>query len=132
MYKFSKRSLERMEGIDEKLVIIAHRALSISKIDFGIPEFGGLRNSDQQKKLFDLGKSKVDGTEVKSKHQYGKALDVFAYVDGNASWDIEYMAQIAAAFLQASNSLGYNIIWGGLWENFIDTPHFELVGKWQN
>ena len=126
MYKFSKRSLERMEGVDQRLLDIAHKAISISKIDFGIPKTGGLRTASQQNELFIKGLSQLDGVSKLSKHQSGKALDIYAYVDGKASWDPGYLAQVACAFFQASIDLGYDIEWGGLWKVFIDGPHFEL------
>tara|TARA_R110002126_G_scaffold15506_5_gene63492 strand:- start:1708 stop:2103 length:396 start_codon:yes stop_codon:yes gene_type:complete len=126
-FKFSRNSLKRLEGVDERVLNIVKEAIKITKIDFGIPEYGGWRSPEQQHKLYLDEKSNCDGLYKKSKHQSGKAVDVYAYVDGKASWDIEYMSQIACAFLQAAIKLGYDIQWGGLWINFIDTPHFEII-----
>ena len=117
-----------MFGIDAKLIRIAHRAIELTKVDFGIPETGGIRSAKVQYELFVKGASKCDGKNSKSKHQSGKALDFYAYVNGSASWQPEYLAQIAAAFLQASIELGYPIQWGGLFRNFVDQPHIELIG----
>ena len=75
-----------MDGVNARLVDVAELALELSPIDFGIPELGGLRNADEQLLLFFNGKSQLDGTKKRSNHQSGKALDVFAYVDGKASW----------------------------------------------
>lgn len=125
-YKYSERSKIRMRGIDPRLIEVLELAITITKVDFGIPEYGGLRTQDEQHKLFTKGLSKADGLYSKSKHQSGLAFDVFAYVDGRATWDIFYMSQVACAILQAANTLGYKLSWGGLWESFIDTPHFEL------
>lgn len=127
-YQFSARSLARMVGIDNRLKQIANRALEISPLDFGIPEFGGLRAAEDQKKLYDLGLSKCDGYSKKSKHQSGRALDFYAFVDGKASWDEAHLAIVAAAFLQAAVELGYSIEWGGFWSNFVDMPHIQLKG----
>jgi peptidoglycan L-alanyl-D-glutamate endopeptidase CwlK len=127
MYKFSSRSLERMEGLDCRLVLIAHEAIKITKIDFGIPSSGGLRTAAQQKALYDEGASQLDGIKNKSYHQTGKALDFFAYVDNKASWETEPMALIACAFLQAASNLGYKLEWGGLWTSFTDYPHVQLI-----
>lgn len=130
MNKFSKRSLRNREGVDPRLIEISDLAITISKVDFGIPNDGGLRNDAQQKELFDKFLSKADGVYNKSKHQSGEALDFFAYVDGKASWDVGDLAQVAAAFLQAAIILGYKIRWGGLWKRFNkgrgDNPHVEL------
>lgn len=126
-FKFSQRSIERMNGIDSRLIAIAHRALELSKVDFGIPEFGGLRTTEQQNYLHTLGKSNCDGINDVSKHQRGVALDVYAYVDGAASWQMEHLTTVAAAMLQAASEQQVKLAWGGHWINFIDAPHFELV-----
>lgn len=129
MFVFSKRSIKNMEGVNHKLIEIAKKALSISKIDFGIPNDGGLRTAQEQFKLYSRNLTKCDGTYKKSCHQLGNALDVYAYVNGKASWENEYLSQIANAMLQSSIILGYKITWGGLWKNFIDMPHFELINE---
>lgn len=126
MFQFSQTSLNRMMGVDPRLIGIAKRALEISKIDFGIPAHGGLRTAQEQKELFLQGVSKADGFEKPSYHQTGKALDVYAYVDGKASWHEEHLTHIAAAMLQAASQLGYRLEWGGFWKNFVDMPHFQI------
>lgn len=131
MFKFSKRSYDRMGGVDPKLIQIAERAIQITRIDFGIPEHGGVRSVETQQKLYADGLSNCDGLLKKSFHQpaedgLGKAVDVFAYVDGKASWYEDHLTHIAAAFMQASCELGYKIEWGGFW-SWKDLPHFQLV-----
>lgn len=126
-FQFSKRSLERMEGVDPRLKEIAKHAITISKIDFGIPQDGGLRTAERQAELFADGKSKADGVKNKSRHQSGMALDVYAYVDGKASWETEHLALVAAAMLQSASILGYKLEWGGHFISFYDAPHFQLA-----
>lgn len=116
-----------MYGIDPRLQEIAFRAIDKTKIDFGIPSSGGYRTTEQQRELFDEGKSKADGVNKMSKHQTGKALDFYAYVDGKGSWEPEHLAQVACAFLESAIELGYNVRWGGLFKNFTDMPHIELI-----
>lgn len=125
-FSLSNRSLERMAGVNPKLQEIAKRAIEITPIDFGIPKFGGLRNEGDQLYLYQSGKSKADGVNKKSYHQSGNALDVFAYVNGKASWNELHLALIAAAMLQAASELGYALEWGGLWKSFKDYPHFQI------
>lgn len=125
-FKFSRNSIERMNGVDKNLRNVAYRALQISKVDFGIPAYGGRRTAEEQKQLFDDGKSQLDGTNKKSYHQTGKALDVYAYVDGKASWEKEHLAMVAAAMLQAASEMGVKLEWGGLWTSFVDMPHFQI------
>lgn len=111
---------------DPRLVETAMLAIKISKVDFGIPEFGGKRTTTEQYELFNRGASKCDGLRIKSKHQSGLALDVYAYVDGKASWKVDHLTAVAVAMLQAANQLGYKLSWGGLWQSFKDLPHFQL------
>ena len=117
-----------MAGVDPRLIEVANLALQISPIDFGIPRDGGLRTTEVQQRLFDEGLSLLDGVNMKSYHQSGKALDFYAYVDGKASWDKHHMAIVGASFLQAAAALGYPLQWGGLWKSFKDYPHVQLVG----
>jgi peptidoglycan L-alanyl-D-glutamate endopeptidase CwlK len=128
-FKLSDRSRENMNGVDRRLVAIAEMAISISPIDFGIPQDGGVRTAERQFELFKAGKSKCDGFNKKSEHQSGLALDFYAFVDGKASWDREHLAIVAAAFLQSASMLGYKLNWGGLWKGFVDMPHVQLANK---
>jgi len=125
-FKLGKNSINNLVGVDGRLIAIADLAITLSNIDFGIPSTGGLRSTEDQAKLFEDGVSKADGVNNKSYHQSGKALDVYAYVDGKASWDKLHLALIASSMLQASAQLGYELKWGGLWKSWQDMPHFEL------
>lgn len=125
-FHLSETSKMRMAGIDPQLRKVVERAIQITKVDFGIPQYGGLRTVQDQQTLFDKGASKADGVENKSYHQTGRAVDFYAYVDGKATWDVKYMAQVACAFFQAAIDLGIDIEWGGLWTSFVDTPHIQL------
>ena len=125
-FELGKNSINNMAGIDDRLIDIAELAITLSPIDFGIPSSGGLRSTEDQAALYTSGKSKCDGRTNKSYHQTGKAIDVYGYVDGKASWDILHLTTIATAMLQASAQLGYELKWGGLWKSWQDMPHFEL------
>ena len=126
-FKLSKKSKQRREGIDSRLIEISDLAIKITKVDFGHPASSGYRSAEHQKKLYNDGKSKCDGYAKISKHQLGMALDFYAYVDGRASWDEHDLAMVACAFLQAASILGYRLRWGGLFTSFKDYPHVELV-----
>lgn len=125
-FKLGKNSINNLAGVDGRLIAIADLAIELTNIDFGVPSTGGLRTEADQAKLFADGVSKADGVNNKSYHQSGKALDVYAYVDGEASWDKLHLAIIASAMLQASAQLGYKLKWGGLWKSWQDYPHFEI------
>ena len=125
-FQLGTNSMKNMEGIDDRLIDIAELAITLSPIDFGIPSSGGFRSTQDQAELYTSGKSKCDGTTNKSYHQTGKALDVFAYVDGKASWDALYLTTIATAMLQSASQLGIELQWGGLWRSWQDLPHFQI------
>ena len=125
-FQLGTNSINNMSGIDERLISITELAITLTNIDFGIPNTGGLRSTEDQAKLFTSGVSKADGRTNKSYHQTGKAVDVYAYVDGKASWDKLHLSLIAAAMLQASSQLGFELKWGGLWKSWQDYPHFEI------
>lgn len=136
MYKFSDKSKERMQGVDDELQRVFNYAINHSTIDFGIPRDGGLRTAERQNvlyKTFKDGKrvSQRDGYDKKSYHQTGKALDFYAYVDGKASWDKMHLALVAATILQAASALGVALEWGGFFgakdgKPGWDMPHIQL------
>jgi hypothetical protein len=53
-------------------------------------------------------------------------VDVYAYVDGAASWDPYHLEQVADVIKAAANIHNIDITWGGDWKGFIDMPHFQL------
>lgn len=126
MYKLGATSKARLAGVSPKLIRVIELALTISLIDFGIPADGGKRTDARQNELFKLGLSKADGYEKKSRHQSGDAFDVFAYVDGKASWDELHLTHIATAILSAASQLEVPLVWGGHFRSFKDLPHFEV------
>lgn len=126
MFKLSAKSKERLEGVDPRIIEIVDLALTITHIDFGIPGNGGIRTAERQLELYEKGVSKCDGYNNKSYHQTGRAFDVYAYVDGKASWNRGHLTSVAAAILQAASELGYKLEWGGHWRTWQDYPHFQL------
>lgn len=128
MFALGKKSCSHMVGVNPDLIRVAHRAIEITRIDFGIPSTGGWRSDVDQNTLFKKGVSECDGFVEISYHQTGNALDFYALdpKTGKASWDKLLLAQIAAAFLQAAAELGVKLEWGGLFKNFLDMPHVQI------
>lgn len=120
-YKFSKRSLSNIEGIDFRLIILLGLMLDYSPYDFVVTE--GVRTEERQKQLVAEGKSKT----MKSKHLTGSAFDI-AIIDenGQVTWDIKYYREFADVIMQLAHRLGFNIECGAYWENFIDEPHVQI------
>ena len=132
-FKFSKSSLTRLEGVNAPVMETMMLALSLSSIDFGIPQYGGLRTVEDQAALFTAGKSKCDGRINRSNHQSGDSVDVYAYTT-QASWEPEDLALVAIYVLIAANQLGYKCEWGGTWTKGDDLygwdmPHFNITER---
>ena len=150
MFKLSQRSKDKMVGVHSDLVRVVEKAITFTKIDFGVIE--GLRTEEKQKELVASGASQT----MKSKHLTGDAVDLMAYVNGRGCWEIRVYDEVADAMKEAAYEEDVMIRWGAawniqdlaLWEGtaedamnhyiderrsqgrrpFIDAPHFELVG----
>jgi peptidoglycan LD-endopeptidase CwlK len=147
-FKLSKRSLKRLQGVNQDLIDVVNRAIVITEIDFGISE--GLRTFERQQQLFDRGASQT----MKSKHIDGNAIDLVAYIGPRVSWELSVYDEIADAMRQAAKELDVKLRWGAAWHKdltdsdmsaedlmneyidlrrsegkrpFIDAPHFEIV-----
>jgi len=134
MFKLSNNSKKHRKGIDPRLIEISDLAITLTPIDFGHDRYAGKRTPLVQNKLFKQNKSNCDGYKKLSNHQFGKALDFYAYIHGRLSYEPQHLAMVAAAFFQAACTLGYSIKWGGLWKSrkgagFYgwDMPHIELI-----
>ena len=147
-FSLSSRSLAKLEGVKPELVEVVKTAITLTKTDFGV--IYGMRSAAEQQKIFDSGKSQT----LKSKHLTGDAVDLMAYVDGKASWELNLYADLADAMKWAATEKGVKIRWGAAWtvsdiaawdgtmeaammsyidtrraesrRPFIDGPHFEL------
>jgi peptidoglycan L-alanyl-D-glutamate endopeptidase CwlK len=148
-YKLSQRSLDRMDGVDDRLVAVVKHAITATKTDFGVIQ--GLRTIEMQKALVAKGASQT----MKSKHLDGLAVDLMAYIGGRGSWELNLYDDLADAMAEGANAVGCKIRWGAAWHidsigqykgtmeeamneyidlrrsqgrrPFIDGPHFELM-----
>ena len=120
MFSFSKASLEKMNGVNSKLVILMKEAIKNSPYDFKITE--GLRTVERQKELVKTGKSKT----MNSYHLKGKAVDIAVLIYNKITWDFKYYKEVANHIKEVARKLGYVITWGGDWKTFKDGPHFQI------
>ena len=109
MFQLSQKSLNKLQGVNPKLVQVVKRAIQLSTVDFGISE--GLRTLETQRKYVAAGKSQT----MASKHLEGKAVDLIAYVDGNISWELNLYDNIADAMAKAAKELNVPLRWGAAW-----------------
>lgn len=151
MFKLGKTSLERLTGVDERLVKVVKRAIQISKVDFSVLE--GRRTIEQCYINYGKGRTAAQCVAKKvpakyanpsaakvtwlnnplgSKHVIGKAVDLVPYpLDWN---DLAKFDAIAKAMFAAAKELGVTIRWGADWDadgkprerGEYDSPHFEF------
>jgi peptidoglycan L-alanyl-D-glutamate endopeptidase CwlK len=124
MYKFGKRSRDRLKGVDVRLVNILNELIKI--MDVTVIE--GLRSADRQKELLAKGATKVKY----SKHMEGKAVDIAPYpVDWEDRDRFHYMGGMIRGI---AKQLNVPVRWGGDWDSdgevkdngFDDLVHIEI------
>ena len=110
MYKFGKRSRERLKGVDSRLVNVLNELIKI--MDVTIIE--GLRSKERQEQLLAQGKTKTKY----SKHIEGKAVDLAPYP---IDWEDREMFHYMGGMLRGiGQSMGLKIRWGGDWDSYGD------------
>ena len=103
MFKFGKRSKERLKGVNPKLVNVLNELIKI--MDVTIIE--GLRTEARQNELLAQGKSKTKY----SKHLEGKAVDLAPYpIDWEDRERFHYMGGMIRGI---GKQQGVDIRWGG-------------------
>ena len=124
MYKFGKRSRNRLKGVDSRLVNVLNELIKI--MDVTVIE--GLRSAERQEELLAKGATKVKY----SKHMEGKAVDIAPYpIDWNDRERFHYMGGMIRGIAKALN---LDIRWGGDWDSdgeikdnkFDDLVHIEI------
>ena len=124
MYRFGKRSRERLRGVDTKLVNVLNELIKM--MDVTVIE--GLRSAERQEELLAQGATKVKY----SKHMEGKAVDIAPYpIDWKDRDRFYYMGGMVRGI---AKQLGVNIRFGGDWDsdgetkdnNFDELVHIEL------
>lgn len=123
-FKLSRRSLDRLEGIDDDLQAVVKMAITLTKTDFGVVQ--GMRTIEQQKELVAKGASQT----MKSKHLEGKAFDIMAFINGRASWELSVYDDLADAIKEAAINLNVPICWGAAWAT-AEMPYPMDIRKWE-
>ena len=126
MYKFGKRSRDRLRGVDVRIINILNELIKI--MDVTVIE--GLRSADRQKELLAKGATKVKY----SKHMDGKAVYIAPYpIDWKDRDRFHYMGGMIRGI---AKQLNVPIRWGGDWDSdgevkdngFDDLVHIEIKG----
>ena len=150
-FSFGQTSMNKLKTCHKDIQKILLEAIKI--IDITVLE--GIRSTERQQQLFEEGRSKIDGINIKSKHQ-GKldedgnlvsyAIDIYPYIKGEDPFDNNpknlaryyYMMGIIDSIAhklyekgEISHLVRFGLDWDGdhlfTDQNFDDLPHFELV-----
>lgn len=129
-FKLSSRSESNLNGVDERLVRVIHRALEIGIADFAVIE--GKRTMKQQEENVRKGVSKT----MASRHLTGHAVDILpSAIKPGMNWDLKYFEPVLDAIARAGEELVVPLRFGINWKSdpslpidtkFIDAPHVEI------
>jgi len=133
MASFGKTSSDRLDGCHPDLQKIMNIVVKVR--DISIIE--GIRGEEDQNRMFDEGKSKLQWPD--SKHNIrddrivSHAVDIAPWPEQYA--DKEAMIYVAGIVMGVASELGIKLRWGGDWDgdgdmadqSFDDLWHFELV-----
>lgn len=149
MFRLSKRSQDKLVGVNTALVAVVHHAITLTSVDFAVVE--GVRTEARQRELVAKGASQT----MDSRHIDGEAVDLVAFLGTRISWELSLYDEIADAMRRAAIAQNVGIRWGAAWNipdirewtgtmeaamnhyvdarrragkrPFIDAPHFEMV-----
>ena len=151
MYKFSKTSQKKLETCHTDIQKILNELIKF--YDFSV--IYGIRTTEEQQRLFNEGKSKLDGITKKSKHQgkideYGNivsyAVDIMPYKKGYNAFSGDMYDNLRFYFMMGcvkgiaenlyekgiiTHKVRFGLDWDGdniySDQTFHDLPHFELI-----
>ncbi len=102
---------------------------ALAQAGINIEVVQGLRTIAEQNELYKQGRTKkgpvvTNAKGGQSNHNYGLAVDVVPFVNGQPQWNAPNSVWMAIG--HEGNKLGLE--WGGSWKKFIDKPHLQLPG----
>lgn len=122
VYRFGKKSCERLEQCDIRLQTLCNRMLERSSFDMTVT--CGHRTEEEQEKAFKEGKSKAHFGQSKHNEYPSRAVDICPYP---INWDIKdpRWAEMVALAYDTAREIGIRIRCGYFF-SFKDGPHIEL------
>lgn len=120
-YSFGTRSQAALETCDERLQLVAHRAIQV--IDFSV--LCGHRGREAQEDAFEGGYSKLRWPHSIHNRLPSQAFDLAPYPISWTKADEWRFIELAGVVLRAAHELGVPLDWGfHLWG--WDMPHFQI------
>jgi len=136
-FAFGRRSREHLNTCHPHLIAVMEAAIKHTPIDFTVLE--GHRSTERQRRMFEEGRSTLDGVRNLSKHQSTPsiAVDVAPYpIDWDSPVAVKRFFWLSGVIFAHASMLSVKIRWGGNWngrdivdgeQRFHDLPHFELM-----
>ena len=127
MYKFGRRSLERLNGVHPDLVRVVQRAMGFQVMDFSVIE--GVRSDARQEELYAQGRTtpgNIVTWTLNSRHKiqedgYGHAVDLAPYP---INWKNEYhFWMLRGVMMSAAAIENVPVVY---LRSGRDLPHFQL------
>ena len=131
MYRFSKKSKERLASCDERLQRVFNEVIKYT--DCSVLE--GHRSEERQERLFKERRTKVHYPNGRHNASPSRAADVVPYpIDWH---DRERFHLFAGFVLGIARGMDIKLRWGGDWNmnfevddnKFDDFPHFEVIDE---
>lgn len=126
----SPHTLKRLSAVHPELkrrVEILLRQLAAQGLTVEVVQ--GFRTPEEQDALYaqgrrTAGKKVTNAKRWQSNHNYGLAVDLCPFVEGEPNWDAPF-----SVWQQIGRTAeGLGLEWGGRWAKFRDLPHVQLPG----
>jgi len=133
-FSFGSRTERNIHGLNPKLVEVIRQALTITPVDFGVLDLGGIRNAAQQHSLYVQGRFGNPGKTVTDKsgapgdesvHQSGNAVDLVPFMNGAPTWNWEFIFPVIQSVALAARAEGVSLRWGGVWDRKLEDLNAE-------
>lgn len=126
-YKLGTSSESNLNTCCDGIQRVVRLAITISEVDFSVVE--GVRDIEKQKENIANGVSwTLESHHLPNEDGVAQAVDIYPWVEGKTNHGEDYYGKIAKAIFKASQILGIQIEWGGLWTSkHKDTPHWQIV-----
>lgn len=123
MPHFGKKSIDRLNSCDERLIKIMHNVIEL--YDFTV--LCGYRGEKEQNEAFESGASNARWGQSKHNTSPSKAIDIAPY-DKGVDWNDHVAFNFLATLVfDEAQKQGVKIRWGGHFKSISDKPHFELM-----
>lgn len=108
-YHLSDASLEKLEGVDERLAACVHKVSGMCS-DLNIQVIEGKRSEKDHEWLWQKGVARQAGH---SAHLYGYAVDLGIFIGNRLCLEVEVYDELVQGMIFAAEEVGIKLRWGG-------------------